>query len=199
MAALDRTWKFSSYLGLFVWLYPLYYRLSGFLGVDQSYANNFTGRHINEAKATIKNYSADLPAHMAMKFVHAQERDPSNMTDWDILSNAAANLGAGGDTTALSLSSVVYHVYRDPAILAKLREEIDEAGIVGDDRIPTFKEVNALPYLQAVIKEALRVHPGTGFPLFRIAPKGGEVIAGKYFPEGVSIILLNSLFRNSAN
>jgi cytochrome P450 len=43
-----------------------------------------------------------------------------------------------------------------------------------------------MPYLQAVIKEALRMHPATGLPLGRVVPKGGSVIAGKYFAEGVS-------------
>jgi cytochrome P450 len=42
-----------------------------------------------------------------------------------------------------------------------------------------------MPYLQAVMKEALRVHPATGYPMFRVVPQGGEVLAGQFFPEGV--------------
>lgn len=52
-----------------------------------------------------------------------------------------------------------------------------------------FKEAQNLPYLQAVIKEALRLHPASGLPLGRVVPKGGAEIAGHYFPEQVSLVL----------
>lgn len=43
-----------------------------------------------------------------------------------------------------------------------------------------------MPYLQACIKEGLRMHPATGLPLARVVPNGGTTICGRYFPEGVS-------------
>ncbi|KAK3112406.1 hypothetical protein LTR53_011353 [Teratosphaeriaceae sp. CCFEE 6253] len=51
----------------------------------------------------------------------------------------------------------------------------------------TFQQAQQMPYLQAVIKEALRVHPAVGQPLSRIVPPGGAEIAGRYFPAGSSI------------
>ncbi|KAK5723190.1 hypothetical protein LTR17_013910 [Elasticomyces elasticus] len=44
-----------------------------------------------------------------------------------------------------------------------------------------------MPYLQAVIKEALRVHPAVGQPLSRLVPPGGAEIAGRYFPADASV------------
>jgi hypothetical protein len=43
-----------------------------------------------------------------------------------------------------------------------------------------------MPYLQAVIKEALRVHPATGLPLEQVVPEGGTPLCGRFFPQGVS-------------
>lgn len=44
-----------------------------------------------------------------------------------------------------------------------------------------------MPYLQACIKEGLRMHPATGLPMGRVVPKGGATIANVYFPENVSL------------
>ncbi|KAK4935022.1 hypothetical protein LTR10_023834 [Elasticomyces elasticus] len=52
---------------------------------------------------------------------------------------------------------------------------------------PTFAETQAMPYLQAVIQEGLRLHPAAAFPLVRVVPEGGAVIAEKVFPAGVSV------------
>ena len=40
---------------------------------------------------------------------------------------------------------------------------------------------------QAVIKEAMRVHPGVGFPLERYVPQEGAVICGTHLPAGTNI------------
>lgn len=44
-----------------------------------------------------------------------------------------------------------------------------------------------MPYLQACIKEGLRMQPVTRLPLARVVPKGGVYLCGRYFLEGVSI------------
>lgn len=69
----------------------------------------------------------------------------------------------------------------------QLRAEIDEKRAKGEISSPvTFAESQNMPYLQAVIREGLRIHPSTGLPMQRVVPKGGAQIAGKFFPEGVS-------------
>ncbi|CAG7921611.1 unnamed protein product [Penicillium olsonii] len=185
MKSLDKGLTVSSYLGLYSWLYPCFLWFSNrFLASSQSYATQFTFKHIQETKATMKNHRADLPSHMAMKLVQKQAENPHGMSDWDVLSNAGSNVGAGSDTTAIGLSSTLYYLLRSPGCLARLRKEVEESGVGSN---PTFKETQAMPYLQAVLKEALRIHPGTGYPLFRVVPKGGEMIAGEFFPEGVNV------------
>lgn len=40
---------------------------------------------------------------------------------------------------------------------------------------------------QATIKEAMRLHPGVGFPLERHVPPEGAVLCGKYLPGGTNV------------
>jgi cytochrome P450 len=103
-----------------------------------------------------------------------------------------ANIGAGSDTTGITLTAIIYYLMKNPACLQKLRLEIDTAEQEGRISSPlTFKEGQALPYLQAVIKEALRLHPAVGQILARIVPEGGAELAGRFFPAGVSYAITN--------
>ncbi|KAJ6125871.1 hypothetical protein N7471_010364 [Penicillium samsonianum] len=181
---LDGSFTICSYLGLYAWLYPMFMKVGKYLDIGQSFLTIFSSRHIQNAKITMKNHHADLSTYMAMKVVVAQAQDPEKLSDHDILATAASNIGAGSDTTGISLSSILYHLLHAPACMQRLCEEINSSGINGN---PTFKETQAMPYLQAVIKESLRVHPATGFPMFRVVPQGGEVLAGQFFPEGTNV------------
>jgi cytochrome P450 len=68
-----------------------------------------------------------------------------------------------------------------------LREEISQARQdLGVSGIMRFKDSQKLPYLQACIKEAMRLHPPAGTSYPRVVPPGGVTILGHYFPEGVS-------------
>jgi len=40
---------------------------------------------------------------------------------------------------------------------------------------------------QAVMKEALRLHPGVAFPLEREVPAGGALICGVHLPAGTNV------------
>lgn len=98
-----------------------------------------------------------------------------------------ANIAAGSDTTAISLSSLLWHVYKRPDILEKLRNEIGQKEAAGQLSDPvTFEESLNMPYLQAVIREALRMHPAVGQMLSRTVPEMGVHLHGYYSPSQVS-------------
>lgn len=93
------------------------------------------------------------------------------------------NIGAGSHTTANALSPILYYLYTNPRTLQCLREELDICVKVGP---LSFQQSQSMLYLQAVIKEALRLHPGVGTQLTRVVPKVGLVIEGQFFLEAVS-------------
>lgn len=108
-----------------------------------------------------------------------------------------ANLGAGSDTTGISMTAIIYYLMKNQHCLQRLREEIDTAVMEGNLSNPaTFQEGQKLPYLQATIKEALRLHAAVGQILSRVVPVGGAELAGRHFPQGVSHYL-SVVFFNS--
>lgn len=126
------------------------------------------------------------------KFLAAQETRPEFMTDGLVTTMAVSMAFAGSETTAISLGAVFYYLLRQPAAMARLRAELDEAGRRGvfhdnETGLVTWAEAQKLPYLDACIKEAFRVHPAPGLPMERIVPPQGAEIAGRFIPGGTIV------------
>lgn len=97
--------------------------------------------------------------------------------------------GGGSDTTAIALAATFFYLLKNETALRKLRAEIDEFDANGKLSTPAkYNETLQMPYLQAVLKESMRIHPSVAFIYPRYVPKGGVTLAGRYIPEGVSPI-----------
>ena len=84
----------------------------------------------------------------------------------------------------------------DRRVWDKLATEIDTAILEGRmSEEATYNEAQKLPYLQACIKEAMRMHPSLGTQHKRLVPDEGMTVDGKYLPPNVNhthpTILLN--------
>jgi cytochrome P450 len=126
------------------------------------------------------------------KFLAAREARPDVMSDTLVQTMAVSMAFAGSETTAISLSSVFYYLLKTPAALAALRAEIDAAAADGlfsdyETGLVTWHEAQRLPYLDAVVKEAFRLHPAPGLPMERVVPPGGLEIAGRFVPGGTIV------------
>ncbi|KAF2143970.1 uncharacterized protein K452DRAFT_246052 [Aplosporella prunicola CBS 121167] len=66
-------------------------------------------------------------------------------------------LGAGTETTGMTLCTLVYHLQTNPKILERLKEELMSCSSLPREAMVDFRTLNGLPYLQAVIWESLRV------------------------------------------
>lgn len=126
------------------------------------------------------------------KFLAAQEARPDFMSDTLVQTMAVSMAFAGSETTAISLGAVFYHLLRTPAALARLRDELDAAGRDGlfadcQTGLVTWHEAQRLPYLDACVKEAFRLHPAPGLPMERIVPPQGADIAGRFVPGGTVV------------
>ncbi|GIK00365.1 hypothetical protein Aspvir_004388 [Aspergillus viridinutans] len=94
------------------------------------------------------------------KMILARDKDPEKVTDYHIFMMGLSNVIAGSDTTAISLSAIMYNLLRCPEAMEKLRREIDEFTAQGS---------------------------ATGLPLWRVVPDGGAEINGYFFPAGTVV------------
>ena len=77
---------------------------------------------------------------------------------------------------------------KNPTAMKKLLSEIDEAETRGDvGELVSWRVAKEMPYLEAVIKEALRMHPAVGQLLERHVPKGGVTLEGYFIPENTIV------------
>lgn len=104
--------------------------------------------------------------------------EAGNLVDSDYIHTELNSiLSAGHETTAVALGWALYELGLHPEIVAKLRAELDAAGPNPDPAL-----LLTLPYLDAVCKEAIRLHPILA-ECARIPMQPME-IAGHHIPAG---------------
>ena len=92
-----------------------------------------------------------------------------------LATDAGALMGAGTVTTAWALTVAVFHLVKNPDILLKLKQELLATNLsvhteARDEADQVLPKLEKLPYLTAVIQEALRMSYGVASRLARIAP-----------------------------
>lgn len=171
---------------LHTWLEPLM-PTKGSYSFIQAFAGKLLGsksKLLQESKGKEEEGLVD----QSTKFLRMHNQDPEKFTRKEVFQMALSNVFAGSDTTGITLSAIFYHLMKNPDSYHKLQQEIDTATEDGRlSAVISFSDSQQLKYLQAVIKEALRLHPAVGLPLQRIVPKGGATIAGRHFPPGVTV------------
>lgn len=143
-------------------------------------------RYVDERAAKPSDARSDM---LASFIRHGITRD-------ELRSEALEQIVAGSDTTAAAIRGSLLYIMTNPRVYLKLQREIDEAvrnGISSDDdsEIVPHAQARRLPYLQAVIREAIRIWPPVVNVFSRDVPAGGDTVTvnGESFflPGGTSI------------
>jgi cytochrome P450 len=101
---------------------------------------------------------------------------------------------AGSDTTATAIGTTFLYIITTPRVLAKILAEISGATLSSPI---SDAEAKNLPYLQATLKEGLRIWPPVIGLMAKKVPPEGDTINGKYVPGGTKIGYGGfSIFRN---
>ncbi|KPM39018.1 hypothetical protein AK830_g7543 [Neonectria ditissima] len=107
----------------------------------------------------------------------------------ELRTEALEQVLAGADTTSTAIRAALLHIMSNPRVYAKLQQEVDEADV--PDGIISQAQVKQHPYLQAIIREALRIWPPAVGTLPRDTPRGGDTVYVNgdpvFLPGGISI------------
>lgn len=115
-----------------------------------------------------------------------QRNHPNQLSDTAFFGHVMTNLLVGSDSTSVAVRAVIYYILRTPNVLSTLQQELDAARL--SYPIPWATSQNSLPYLDAIIKEALRIHPPGTLLLERIVPDAGlELSNGVKIPSGTVV------------
>ena len=142
--------------------------------------NLFRSRMLDEKPGTESTYHDFIGRILEIKGAN-----PERIPDEAVIGYIMTILLAGSDTVSITLRSIVYYLAKDPMIQRKLQKEIDNADLTYP--VP-WKCAQDLKYLDAVVKEALRIHPPTSILLERIvSPVGLTLPNGQELKPGTVV------------
>lgn len=129
------------------------------------------------------------------------------VTKDDMFQEVFEQVLAGSDTTAAAIRGILLYLMSHRRVYAKLQAEIDNAVKTGiapaSPEIISDADVRRLPYLGAVVREGMRIHPPVANIFSRVAPDEGDVVKindKEYHIPGGTLIGYSawSMHRNNA-
>ncbi|KAI0053486.1 cytochrome P450 [Auriscalpium vulgare] len=124
----------------------------------------------------------------------------SKLPDEEILAQMSMLILAATNTTSSALSRILYTLAQNPEAQDRLRSELTETRGEADEPLD-YDQLVELPYLEAVCRETLRLHPPVNF-ITRVAQKDitiplsqpitttdGDTVSTLYVPRNTSIFV----------
>ncbi|KAK2596069.1 hypothetical protein N8I77_013577 [Diaporthe amygdali] len=150
---------------------------------------------------------------MSQDLVNKRLEDGSNQPDvWNLViqeqekgltlgemhSNSENFMLAGSETTATLLSGTIFYLFKDPRRFETLIEEVRNSFRSQDDI--NFESLGSLKYLNACLKEGLRVYPPVPIGSPRVVLEGGQMILGEWIPAETRVSVHHwSTYHSEAN
>ncbi|KAL9093047.1 MAG: hypothetical protein Q9165_004185 [Trypethelium subeluteriae] len=147
---------------------------------------NAAQRMFNYANESIQRHkrlvASDPGTSKRTLFTKLFQAGEEGLPDHEILPEAQSYIVAGSDTTANSLTYLVWSVCRHPEVKQRLVQELVTLPQNFSDQ-----DTRSCEYLQYVIQETLRLFSAAPSALPRIVPDGGRELAGYWLPGGATV------------
>ncbi|KAH8660217.1 cytochrome P450 [Xylariales sp. PMI_506] len=187
----DMTW--NGYLGHITWIIPLVMTIP-VLNADHI---KFWAWCAKEVQNRMK-FKPESPDIFSWLLEDYQKNPKTKQAKRNLDGEAYLIAVAGSDTTAATLTSIFFELARNKHEITKARIELDEY-FKGRDTIDA-SSLAKLPHLNAMINEALRLHPPVPSGLQRVIPPQGLMIGETFIPGNTIVqVPLHTLQRDERN
>ncbi|KAK3353366.1 cytochrome P450 [Lasiosphaeria hispida] len=133
-----------------------------------------------------QSYDPKTPDYL-QHFIDSKSTHPDLVDDGTIMGYLLVNILAGADTTAITLRAIFYFSLKQPDVYRRLEAEVRAAGIDRDHAAP-YSVARQIPYLEAIVRESMRLHPSVSMLLERYVPDAGLVLPdGSHVPAGAAV------------
>ncbi|KAK4551890.1 hypothetical protein LTR86_010791 [Recurvomyces mirabilis] len=184
LADMDRHFLLSGIQANFPWIYELLWviplpSLRSFLGARE--------RMIDYGHSAYDDYLRRYGKNSGRKDLltkilsHTSQSAP--MTERETYVEISNLVFAGTDTTSTTLTYLFWELTRHPTWQNRVREEFQQSPITTQSSAATLKRLFESPILDAVVQEALRLHPAAPASLQRIVPSGGATLSSFFVPQ----------------
>ncbi|EAT85064.2 hypothetical protein SNOG_07598 [Parastagonospora nodorum SN15] len=155
-------------------------------------------RHLrNSTEKTVRRMATKTEHRDFIWYILKQREKKNEVSDDEVIMNAALFIVAGSETTATELCGLTNYLLRNPPMHKKIVAEIREACKTEEDI--NMDVLADLPYMNACIEEGLRIFPPVPIGLLRTVPKGGSLIDGHAVPGGTSVCVASWAAAHSAS
>lgn len=105
---------------------------------------NLAGMAVARVKTRLEFGNPDGRVDLLQRLIEGKDETGQPLGRQELTAEALTQLIAGSDTTSNTNTALLYHVCKNPAIVKKLQQELDEA-IPDVDSLPSFDQVKGLP------------------------------------------------------
>ncbi|CAG2175069.1 unnamed protein product, partial [Oppiella nova] len=157
--------------------------------LDEKSINKDEKTMANNGDEEVGDGSCDLRRRMAfLDSLLSEHLRNSEFTEEDIREEVDTFMFEGHDTTSMAISWTLHLIGLSPHIQRKCHEELDAIfGGTGSDGVINMNDLREMKYLEACIKEALRLFPSVPFVGRHL--NEDNIINGYTVPKGVTCLI----------
>ncbi|XP_009602679.1 cytochrome P450 76A2-like [Nicotiana tomentosiformis] len=121
-----------------------------------------------------------------LEFEGTGKDEPAKLSEHEIKILVMEMFLAGSETTSSSVEWALTELLRHPEAMAKVKEELSK--VVGPNKKFEESDIDNLPYMQAILKESLRLHPPLPFLIPRSTIQDTKFM-GYDIPKGTQVLV----------